>query len=372
MNRLTPPTRTYLRLPEHIPERARFPVVDAHNHLWANWAGVGRIVRIMDRCNLVAYCDLTANVKLSWVKGGYQFCEGRFESFLQNAAIKAPGQFYGFTTATFTRPITAPLFTDARRFVEETLSILRAHADLGARGLKILKELGLHYRDGRGRRIFPDDSRLAPVWEECARLGLPVLIHQADPYGFFEPATPDNEHYGSLRKYPSWRFEGRRYPSFALLQKHYRNLVRGNPRTTFILPHCANWPENLAYVAEWLEECPNAHIDISARIDELGRQPYTAREFMIRYDSQILFGTDMPASEAVYRCYFRFLETYDENFEPPDYDGTFRRFRWRIHGLGLPDRTLRKIYYGNALKLIPGLKNDIGARIIGTGNLKRR
>ena len=248
------------------------------------------------------------------------------------------------------------MFTDARQFIEETLTVLRNQAAQGALGLKVLKELGLHYRDGRGRRIFPDDARLRPVWAECARLGLPVLIHQADPYGFFEPVTPANEHYDSLKKYTSWQFGAPKFPRFAELQRHYRRLVKENPATTFLLPHCANWPENLAYVAEFLEDCPNAYMDFSARVDELGRQPYTAREFLLRFQNRIYFGTDMPASVEMYRFYFRFLETYDENFIPPDYDGTFGRFRWRVHGIGLPDAALKKIYAGNILKIIPGLK----------------
>lgn len=358
-------TGSCLQVESHIPDRACWPVIDAHNHLWAAWDKLENVVRVMDRAGVAMYCDLTANVSLAWVEGGYRFREERFETFLETTA-RFPGRFYGFTTATFTRPTGRPLFTDAGVFIEETLETLERHVKLGARGLKILKELGLRYVDGAGRRIFPDDPRLDPVWEACARMKIPVLIHQADPYGFFLPVTPENEHYSSLRKYPDWSFCDPDYPSFAELHKHYRNLVKQHPRTTFLLPHGANWPENLAYVGEWLEECPNAHVDFSARFDELGRQPYTAREFLLRYQDRIYFGTDMPASLEMYRFYFRFLETFDEDFVPPDYDGTFTRHRWRVHGIGLPREVLRKIYFGNALKLIPGLRPD-WERINGPG-----
>jgi predicted TIM-barrel fold metal-dependent hydrolase len=266
-----------------------------------------------------------------------------------------PGRFFGFTTATFTRPVDQPLFTDHRCFVDETIGMLRDHVHRGARGLKILKELGLRYRDGGGAIVFADDPRLTPVWDEAASLGVPVLIHQADPYGFFEPVTPDNEHYGTMLKYPSWSFADPVYPRFDELQLHCRNLVRNHPRTTFILPHVANYPENLAFVAELLDACPNVHIDLSARLDELGRQPRTARQFIIKYQDRILFGTDMPATTAMYRFYFRFLETFDEYFIPPDYDGTFDRHRWRVCGIGLPDDVLKKIYHGNARRLMPGI-----------------
>ncbi|MFN2352742.1 MAG: amidohydrolase family protein [Kiritimatiellia bacterium] len=343
--------------------RARFPVIDAHNHLWGAWDNVDRAVRVMDEAGVLCYCDLTANVRIVWVDGGYRVAPGRFKDFVHHAADRYTGRFYGFTTATFTRPLTEPLFKDAGAFVDETLDILRADVRHGARGLKLLKEFGLHYRDGQGSLIACDDKRLFPVWTECARLGIPVLIHQADPIGFFQPPTPDNEHYETLKKYPSWRFHGPKYPSFEILQRNYRNLVRSHPATTFLLPHCANWPENLAYVAGLLDECPNAFIDCSARIDELGKRPDEARDFLIRYRDRVYFGTDMPASNGMYACYFRFLETDDRDIIPPDYDGAFGRYRWKMTGLDLPNGVLRAIYYENALRLIPGLARDLSGRI---------
>ncbi len=349
-------TRSYLVREEHIPERAAFPVIDAHNHLWGNWAGVDSMVGMMDQVGVVSYCDLTANVSLAWVEGGYMVSQGSFEGFLASCVERHPGRFYGFTTATLAQPGNEPLFRDAGQFVAETLALLRRHVALGARGLKVLKELGLHYRDGEGDLVTVDDPRLAPIWEEPGRLGIPVLIHQSDPAAFFDPITPENEHYETLSKYPSWSFADPKFPRKAELMQRRDNLIRRHRNTTFILAHVANYPEDLGYVGRLLDENPNAYIDFSARLDELGRQPYAAREFMIRYQDRIIFGTDMPVSPEMYRCYFRFLETFDEFFYAPDYDGTFGRHRWPIYGLGLPAEVLRKIYYENALKLVPGLR----------------
>ena len=351
-------TRSLLQREEHLPRRAAFPVVDAHNHLWAKWQNLAEVVRVMDEVGVAVYCDLTSNVSLGWGGGGYMIAPGDIQKFFQECDGRYPHRFYGFTTATLTPPTGPPLFTDAKEFVERTVDVLRDHVKRGARGLKALKELGLHYRDGAGRLIQCDDERLGPIWEEAGRLGVPVLIHQADPIGFFQPATPENEHYDTLQKYPAWGFSDARFPRFEELQRHYKQLVKNHPGTTFLLPHMANWPENLDHVGQWLEECPNAYVDFSARIDELGRQPYRAREFFIRHQDRILFGSDMPASREMYRCYFRFLETFDEDFVPPDYDGTFGRHRWRIHGLGLPTPVLEKIYHANALRLIPRLRED--------------
>jgi predicted TIM-barrel fold metal-dependent hydrolase len=352
-------TRTCYLVRDETPIRqARFPVIDAHNHLWGNWAALENVVKVMDEAGVVIYCDLTSNVSLAWGGGGYMITPGDIGHFFRECADRYPHRFYGFTTATLTPPTGPPLFNDAKEFVEGAIRTLRDHVARGARGLKVLKELGLQYRDGQGRLIHCDDPRLGPIWEEAAALGVPVLIHQADPFGFFQPVAPENEHYDTLQKYPAWGFSGPDFPRFEELQRRYRNLLRNHPRTTFLLPHMANWPENLSYVGQLLDECPNVFVDFSARMDELGRQPYRTRQFLLAYQDRIYFGSDMPASLEMYRCYFRFLETFDEYFVPPDYDGTFGRHRWRVHGLGLPDGVLKKIYHENALKLIPRLRED--------------
>jgi hypothetical protein len=346
----------YLFKTDHIPERARFPVIDAHNHLWGNWEDVERIVQIMDAVGVLAYCDLTSNLALQWVEGGYDFQPADIGDFFEKTVDRFPGRYYGFTTATFCQPISEPLFGDAAEFVGETIAVLRDHVACGALGLKILKSLGLQYRDAGGDLVAVDDQRLMPIWEECGELGIPVLIHQSDPYGFFEPVVPENEHYSSLLKYPTWSFADARFPRKAELLERRDRLLKRHPNTTFMLPHVANFAENLDAVGRLLDTYPNTYIDFSARCDELGRQPYSAREFLIRYQDRVYFGTDMPASEAMYRFHFRFLETYDEYFIPPDYDGVFGRYRWRVHGLGLPDDVLRKIYYENIMRIIPNLK----------------
>jgi len=344
--------------PEHIPQRAKLPAIDAHNHLWGNW-DVDELVAVMDAVGVAAYLDLTANVKISFAGGGYVIQPGDFEAWLASCSRRHPGRIFAMTMATFARPAAEPLFDDARRFVDETVRMLRRHVELGANGLKVTKELGLHFRDASGDLIAADDERLAPIWDEAGRLGVPVLIHQSDPVGFFQPVTPANEHYESMRKYPLWSFADPKFPRKDELLRRRDRLVRNHPRTTFILPHVANFPEDLAYVSKLLDENPNVVVDFSARIDELGRQPYRARELFLRHQDRILFGTDTPASPEMYRCYFRFLETFDEYFFPPDYDGTFERRRWAICGIGLPHDVLAKIYYRNALDVMPGLKGRI-------------
>ncbi len=354
--------KSYLVSEQHVPEKAAFPVIDAHNHLWGNWQ-VEKIRQTMDRVGVISYCDVTGNVQIEFSGGGYRITPGDIDNFFNNCSVKYPGRFYCFTMAGFARPSQEPLFQNAADFVDECIGLLQEHVKKGAKGLKILKELGLHYRDSKGKLIHLDDPRLAPVWEEAARLKVPVLMHQADPSGFFEPVTPDNEHYESLIKYPSWSFADPGFPRKAELLQQRDNMIRQHPRTTFILPHFANHAENIQYVAKLLDENPNVYIDFSARLDELGRQPYSTREFFLKYQDRIIFGTDMPAniesSIRMYHTYFRFLETYDESFYAPDYDGTFERARWPICGIGLPEEVLQKIYQKNIITIIPSLQQEL-------------
>ena len=342
--------------------KAAFPVIDAHNHLWGNWQ-VDRVVKTMDEVGVISYADLTGNVRIEFSKGGYVIHPGNISDFFDNCSLKYPGRFYCFTMSNFAKPANKPLFDDHEKFVAECIETMNDHVLKGAKGLKILKELGLHYHDSDGNLINCDDERLFPIWEEAGRLKIPILIHQADPAGFFEPVTPENEHYESLKKYPTWSFSDPKYPRKAELLKRRDILIRQHPDTIFILPHFGNYAENIQYVSDLLDKNKNVYIDFSARIDELGRQPYSTREFFMKHQDKIIFGTDMPSnidsSVEMYRTYFRFLETFDESFYSPDYDGTFERARWPICGIGLPKEILRKIYFENILKIIPSLKQEI-------------
>jgi predicted TIM-barrel fold metal-dependent hydrolase len=354
--------KNYLVHDQTAIDKAAFPAIDAHNHLWSSWQ-IDGIIKTLDEVGVTGYCDLTGNVRIEFSEGGYVIHPGDISEFFEKCSRKYPGRFYCFTMSNFASPVQKPLFDDYIRFVDECIETLNTHYQQGAKGLKILKELGLHYRDSEGHLINCDDSRLFPIWEEAGRLNMPVLIHQADPAGFFDPITPENEHYESLKKYPSWSFADQKYPRKIELLKRRDELVRQHQGTTFILPHFGNYAENIQYVSELLTDNPNVYIDFSARLDELGRQPYSSREFFIKHQDRIIFGTDMPAnnesSVEMYRTYFRFLETFDESFYSPDYDGTFARARWPICGIGLPEEVLRKIYFENIIRIIPSLEKEI-------------
>lgn len=338
----------------------RYPVIDAHNHLWGRWDNAEQTVRVMDACGVRIYADLTANISISLEGGGYAIGPGSYEQFQEKVAARFPGRFFGFTTACFCRPADRPLCARVEPFVEECVAVLEADVRRGARGLKILKEFGLRYRDASGALLRVDDPRFSPLWKACARLGVPVLIHQADPAGFFKPVTPDNEHYDSMKKFPAWSVCADGYPRHAELLLRLERLIAAQPDTRFLLPHLANWPENLEWVAGLLDRHPHVGMDFSARCDDLGRDPAAGRDFVIRYQDRLFFGTDMPASIPLYTFHYRFLETTESDLAPPDYDGTFSRHRWLVRGLGLPDGVLRKLYHGNALAWIPGLRDEAG------------
>jgi predicted TIM-barrel fold metal-dependent hydrolase len=225
----------------------------------------------------------------------------------------------------------------------------------GARGLKIHKSHGLYYRDREGKLITVDDPRYDPIWAKCGELGIPVLIHTSDPAAFFVPLDPTNERYEELARHPNWHFYGKDYPPQADLLEARNRVVARHPKTNFIAAHMLNHAEDLQYVAQCLEKYPNLYLETAERIAELGRQPFTSRRFFLKYADRILFGTDAAPTVPVYAPYFRFLETDDEYFRymPTEVPTTGR---WYIYGIHLPDDVLRKVYYENALRLIPDLK----------------
>ncbi len=341
-----------LNLEEHIPDKAKFPVIDAHNHLFEDPAPED-IIREMDSAGVTALINLTGNTRFVFTEHGYRAEKRDLNYFIENYSNKYPGRFFCFTMSLFANMSDDVLIKDDN-FTEEAIEELKEDIKKGALGLKVTKELGLKFKDYRGEYITIDDKRLDPIWETAAKLDIPVLIHTSDPAAFFQPLDNHNEHYQTLRLAPDWSFYRAHFSKEELLAQRDR-MIEKHPNTKFICAHVANYPENLKYVANFLDNHPNTWIDFSARIDELGRQPYTARDFFIKYQDRIIFGTDMPAKREVYRTYFRFLETKDEYFEYPDYVGRFGYSRWRIYGIYLPDKVLQKIYHLNAKNVIKGL-----------------
>jgi hypothetical protein len=341
----------FLKRQTTIPDRARFPVIDAHNHLFGEFSAE-ELIAVMDQVGVRTFVNVTGNAILPYQNNTYTIQRRDINIYFDQYVKAHPGRFAALTMAEFAQWGDPLLLRD--NFVDRCLQTLESHVALGALGLKVTKELGLYFKDECGKQLAVDDDRLAPIWERCGELGVPVLIHVSDPWGFFLPANEKNEHYPTLQEFPAWSFYGSFYSKQELLDQRDRMIAR-HAETKFLLPHVANNPEDLASVGRLLDNHPNTYIDLSARIDELGRQPYTAQNFLMKYQDRILFGADMPVTPEIYRCHFRFFETDNEYFDYPDYIGRWGKSRWRIYGLHLPDAILRKIYYGNAAKLFPAL-----------------
>jgi predicted TIM-barrel fold metal-dependent hydrolase len=342
--------RSQLRVAEHLVARPRFPVIDMHNH--SQWEGtwqvtdVPRLVAEMDAAGVAAMVDLDG--------GGGE----RLREHIRRFRGPFPDRFAVFATCDWVRQLQ---YDD---FGERLARDLAEAVDEGAEGLKIWKDLGLTLKDNRGQRIAVDDPRLDPLFEAAADLHVPVLIHVADPMAFFDPLDAFNERYEELVRHPDWHFYGPEFPSFAHVQAELDARIRRHPRTTFVGAHLASLAEDLTWLAARLDAAPNLVVDLAARTAELGRQPYTARRFLTAYRDRVVFGLDSwPARREEYRVVYRLLETEDEYFpytaDPDASPGA--QGRWRIYGLHLEDDVLRRIYYENALRILPRFRRLIEA-----------
>lgn len=324
----------------------RYPVIDAHNHLGTPFGGdgarrpVSELVSILDEAGIEIFVDLD---------GGWG--EEILQSHLDHFKGQAPDRFVHFGGVDWSQWL-----EKGDDFGDWAAGRLREQVRWGAQGLKIWKGFGLNVRDPQGNLVPVDDPRLGPVWDTATELGIPVLIHVADPVAFFDPLDETNERWEELQENPDWHFPSPPYPAFTEIMAQLANLVTRHPKTTFIGAHVGCYAENLAWVGELLDSAPNFYVDISARIAELGRQPYTARRFFIEHADRILFGTDMGINLDTYRIYYRFLETNDEyfNYGTSEIPG---QGRWQIYGLYLPDEVLEKVYWTNARRVI-GLEGD--------------
>jgi predicted TIM-barrel fold metal-dependent hydrolase len=339
--------KTALVTEDHIPQRAKFPVVDIHNHLgkWDDewfqgiYNGGGWVIK--DVAATVALMDEMNVRSVNNLDGGWgdQLLEN-----LERYKQPYPDRFTVFAWTDWGE-------VDLPNFGEKWAKELEKSVHAGAQGMKVFKTLGLNYRDKAGKLIKVDDPRLDPVWAAAGELGIPVLIHSSDPVAFFWPLDETNERWDELHEHPDWHFYGKDYPQFIEPIEAQLRVVARHPRTNFISAHVLSYAENLRWVSAALDKYPNLYVDIGERIGELGRQPYTARAFLTQYADRVLFGTDIPSNRTTYGIYLRCIETMDEYFEYGRSQG-----RYRIYGLYLPDDVLQKIYYKNACKLVPGLK----------------
>ena len=321
-----------LVVPEHPVSRAKFPVIDVHSHHnpRATAERIDQVVKDMDALNVRTLINLSGgqgeNIKIG-VEQLVKAHPGRF-------AVFANLDFWGIDEPGWGENAAKQLEEDYRN---------------GARGLKIFKNLGLNLRDKKGR-VPTDDPRLDPVWRKCAELKIPVLIHTGEPAPFFEPIDKNNERWLELALHPNRARPADKYPSWEEVMAEQHRLFEKHPNTTFINAHLGWYANDLASLAKLLDRLPNVYTEIGAVIAELGRQPKMARDFLIRYQDRVLFGKDSWVPEE-FPTYFRTLETADEYFP---YHKKYHAF-WRMYGLSLPDEVLKKIYYKNALKIVPGL-----------------
>jgi predicted TIM-barrel fold metal-dependent hydrolase len=333
---------------QHPLRRARFPVVDVHVHPRYKLRHVPeqleRFVRVMDQQQIAVCVSLDGGLgealeehkRYLWANYRDRFVVFANIDWQGDGREEDPGS-WDCQRPDFGRRMALALADAQRR---------------GAVGLKIFKRLGLGYRNPDGSLIAIDDPRWDPIWEACGQLGMPVLIHTADPVAFFTPIDCHNERWEELHRHPEWSFARAEFPAHDQLLAARNRVIGRHPRTLFLGAHVANYPENLAEVSRWLDTYSNLYVEIAARIAELGRQPFTARKFFLAYADRILFGTDGPRPPERLWPHWRMLETDDEYFSyaegqyPP-------QGLWNIYGLHLPDEVLRKVYHENAARLIP-------------------
>jgi predicted TIM-barrel fold metal-dependent hydrolase len=324
--------KSTLVVPQHIVTRARYPFIDVHNHQYdLTPEKVDKLVADMDGINLRIMVNLS---------GGYG------DALAQNVHIlkdRYKDRFVVFANLDFSN-------IDAPDYGRRAAARLEQDVRNGAQGLKFFKNFGMDLKDGKGQRIHVDDPRFDPVWDICAKLHIPVLIHTAEPWSFFQPQDRFNERWLELKQFPRRARPPDHYPSWETLIGEQHHLFALHPNTIFINAHLGWLGGNLAELGRLMDQMPNMYTEIGAVLAELGRQPRFAREWFIQHQDRVLFGKDAWAPEE-YHCYFRVLETADEYF---DYYRKRHAF-WKMYGLDLPDEVLKKLYYKNALRIIPGL-----------------
>jgi predicted TIM-barrel fold metal-dependent hydrolase len=342
--------KALMKFPRTEITRAKFPVVDFHLH--------GSSLKSADDYRkLIGLMDKTGIAVISNMDGGFG------AAFDQNIKV---GDAFKDRIIQFARVnwqgINEPGWS------EKTAAELDRCFRNGAQGLKIAKELGLSIKNRDGSYIQADDPRLDPIWEMCAKHNRPVMIHLSDSYGRFLPIGPENERYeaGLWRSSPEGNYYQTGHPTPDVIEKARENMHAKHPKTRFVNAHFAMRYYDMDKVAALLDKFPNADIELSATVQDLGRAPRMIREFFLKYQDRILFGPDGNPGRGIEEFWvphWRFLETFDEHFDHPaqlrSATGAPLHGRWRIYGIGLPDDVLRKVYYANALRYLPAARTTV-------------
>ena len=326
-----------LVVPENPVVKAKFPFVDVHSHHWGlAEKNLDELIAEMDDLNMKIVVNLSG-------RGGE-----RLKRMMDNI------NKYGYQDRIINFTNIELRSIDEPDWAENTVKQLEYDVSIGARGLKIYKSQGMTNMDSKGNRIRINDPRIDPVWAKCGELGIPVLIHSADPKSFWAPHDSLNERWLELKLRPGRKRDSNNPASWETIIAEQHDIFRKHSGTTFINAHMGWYPNDLGQLATLLDEIPNMYVEIGAVIAELGRQPRMASWFLEKYQDRVLFGKDS-YRPAEYPTYFRVLETADEYFP---YYKRYHAF-WRMYGLDLPDHILEKLYYKNALKIIPGLKESL-------------
>jgi uncharacterized protein len=334
--------KSTLVTPQHPLKRSKFPFIDVHNHQWEmdSQEKVAKLVEGMNKLNMGLLVNLSGR--------GWGADEAKSNATLYNQielTQKAfPNRFAIFTNVDFSKIDEAGW---AEKAVAKLTDDVKNH---GAKGLKIYKSLGFSVK-GNGKLIPVDDARIDPIWAKCGELGIPVIIHTADPAPFWQPVDSYNERWLELKTHKERKRETSKGDfSWEQLIEQQHNIFRKHPKTTFINAHMGWYPNNLAKLDSLMDVFPNMYVEIGAVIAELGRQPRAAKKFFEKRQDKVLFGKDSYVPDE-YETYFRVLETEDEYFP---YHKKYHAF-WKMYGIGLSDAILKKVYYKNALRIIPGL-----------------
>jgi predicted TIM-barrel fold metal-dependent hydrolase len=329
------PTSTLVVPGQPVP-KAKYPFIDVHSHQFQMASqDLSSLIRDMDKMNMAIMINLS---------GG---SGERIEGAIKNVQDHYPNRFGVFANVDFSG-VGSPGWGEA------AARQLEADVKNGAKGLKIYKSLGLRDKDTDGKRLAIDDPRLDPVWKKCGELGIPVLIHAADPKSFWDPMDSNNERWLELKTRPGRKRSDTDPAPWQQIIGEQHNLFRKHKNTNFINAHMGWYANDLQQLSQLLDEIPNMYVEIAAVIAELGRQPRFAKDFFIKYQDRILFGKDSWVPDE-FPTYFRVLETADEYFP---YHKKYHAF-WAMYGLDLPDEVLKKVYYKNALKIVPGLDKSL-------------
>lgn len=243
-------------------------------------------------------------------------------------------------------------FFDERDTAEGYLEQVTKLYEMGVDGYKILDGKP-EFRKRAGKKLCdPVYDKMYAFMEEK---GLPVKMHVADPYKFWDPKEMQMDY---VIENNWWCGDGT-FPTFQELHDEVYGILAKFPKLKFCAAHFFYLSHDIEQLTEFFEKWENTSVDLTPGTSlflEFAKKPDEWKTFFKKYKHRIFFGTDIfndfveGDNLSKYEDYWTTGTIVRKMLEKTENDG-FDTTVGHLIPMNLDDEILSDIYFNNHVRL---------------------